>query len=163
MYYDAYMRILYVEFSGMKLYIFRGLKFFCLANLRLNRCSCFGGFLRILAYFCGAVQEKVFGGLGFHEMIPVADLGFNKYQFQALGSWQYESGRVEVREVFSVNGWNTSGLVATNFWVFVLNWGCFDIPANCQKKSAVYYTYWYNILRILYQKGMSPCIRILYQ
>ena len=46
-----------------------------------------------------------------------------------MGEWER---RVEVREIFSVNGWNTSGLVATNFWVFVLNWGCFDIPSNCQ-------------------------------
>ena len=49
-----------------------------------------------------------------------------------MGSFSDCGERVEVREVFSVNEWNTSGLVATNFGGFVLNWGCFDTPSFCQ-------------------------------
>ena len=134
------MRILYVEFSALKPYIFRGLQFFCLANLRLNRCSCFGGFLRVLAYFGGAVQEKVFGGLGlcfcgfrFRKMIfrfqGLGDLGIGIDLGFELG----DLGLVEVRGVFSVNGWNTFQVSLDKPRISILNGGRFNTPSNCQK------------------------------
>lgn len=48
--------------------------------------------------------------LGFIEMVPVVYLGLEKYWFR---HWVFfsivvrEERKVEVREVFSVNGWNT--------------------------------------------------------
>lgn len=50
------------------------------------------------------------------------DLGFR------LG----DLGLVEVREVFSVNGWNTFRVSLDKPRLSILNGGRFDVPSNCQ-------------------------------
>ena len=68
-------------------------------------------------------------------MIPVADLGFKKYRFR---HWVFfsivvrEERKVEVREVFSVNGWNTFQVSLDKPRLSILNGGRFDNTSFCQ-------------------------------
>ena len=67
------MRILYGEFSALKPYIFRVLKFFCLANPRSKCCQCFGGFCEI---FGGAVRKRFLRVERAFRIAPPVFLGF---------------------------------------------------------------------------------------
>ena len=69
-------------------------------------------------------------------MVPVVDLGLEKYWFR---HWVFfsivvrEERKVEVREVFSVNGWNTFRVSLDKPRISILNGGRFDTPSYCQK------------------------------
>ena len=54
-----------------------------------------------------------------------------------LGFGLGDLGLVEVREVFSVNGWNTFWVSLDKPRLLILKWVPFDTPSNCQKKAAV--------------------------
>lgn len=49
-----------------------------------------------------------------------------------LGFRVGDLGFVEVRGVFSVNGWNTFWVSLDKPRLLILNGGRFDIPSNCQ-------------------------------
>ena len=49
-----------------------------------------------------------------------------------LGFGLGDLGLVEVREVFSVNGWNTFWVSLDKPRLLILKWVPFDIPSNCQ-------------------------------
>ena len=130
------MRILYGGiFGGRVIYNF-------LANSNqptersLEQVSCFWRILRIFGVAVQVLVRRHLGlcicGFRFMKMIfrfqELGDLGVG----MDLGFGLGDLGLLEVREVFSVNGWNTFQVSVYKPRLSILKWVAFDNTSNCQ-------------------------------